>query len=270
MIHLLAFGALYLTVIQLCCVAQDHYAKYGIADTLEFSRLQTVSNYVCGYSPFFVFLVFAETLFVARCSRKRKTWASAYSPAVVFIIGFAMFVSTAWMIHPMAWSVPATGVAPVAADARPEASIVAETHADDDKRKFPAEIRVVSHETDDQGRLRIRVRLLINDHVAIYANPVRAPGMDHASARITVLDANRKPLRANVTYPTGDKLHAEFMGDWYLYRKSVEFDVVLAENPPLPLIVRAKIAGYNERKLYCLGVGEIETKLKPEPEISKP
>jgi hypothetical protein len=126
LIHLLAFGALYLTVVQLCWVAQDHYATYDIADTVEFSRLRTVSNYVAGYTPFIVILIFAETLFVARCIRKRKTWASAYSHAVVFMIGFAMFVSTAWMIHPMAWSVPAAGAAP-AVDAGPEATNVAPT-----------------------------------------------------------------------------------------------------------------------------------------------
>ena len=121
LIHLLAFGALYLTVVQLCWAAQDHYSAYGIADTEEFSRLRTVSNYVAGYTPFIVILIFAETLFVARCIRKRKLWASAYSHAVVFLIGFAMFVSIAWMIHPMAWSVPAGAPAPVATDAATDA-----------------------------------------------------------------------------------------------------------------------------------------------------
>ncbi|TWU19736.1 hypothetical protein [Allorhodopirellula heiligendammensis] len=117
LIHLLAFGALYLTVVQLCWAAQHHYSAYGIADTEEFSRLRTVSNYVANYTPFIVILMFAETLFVARCIRKRKWWASAYSHTVVFLIGFAMFVSTAWMVHPMAWSAPAGAVAPVATDA---------------------------------------------------------------------------------------------------------------------------------------------------------
>jgi|GEM_PF-6308373 len=144
------------------------------------------------------------------------------------------------------------------------------TYADDVKAKFPAEMHVVSQGTDDEGRLRIRVRLLIDDHVAVYANPVRAPGMDHASVRITVLDAEKKPLRSNVTYPAGDKIDTEFMGDWYLYRNSVDIDVVLRDNPPLPLFIRAKIAGYNERGSYCLGFGEIETKLKPESEKSEP
>ena len=142
--------------------------------------------------------------------------------------------------------------------------------ADDDKPKFPAEVRVVSHKTDDDGQLRLRVRLLIDDHVAVYANPVGAPGMAHASARITVLDMNKRAQRAKVNYPAGDKLKTEFFGDWYLYRNSVDIDVVLADNPPLPLIIRAKIAGYDERGSYCLGFGVLETELKlvqkkPEP-----
>ncbi|MCO8123281.1 hypothetical protein NHH03_16145 [Stieleria sp. TO1_6] len=121
----------------------------------------------------------------------------------------------------------------------------------------------MSNMTDDEGRLRIRVRLLIEDHVAIYAHPVRAPGMDHASARVTVFNTNRKPQHAVVTYPAGDKLQTEFMGDWYLYRNSVDIEIVLADNPPLPLIVRAKIAGFNETRSFCLGSAVLESQLKP-------
>ena len=144
------------------------------------------------------------------------------------------------------------------------------TVAEDAKRKYPAKISVVSTETNDKGHLKIRLRLKIDEDVAIYANPVRAPGMDHASARVTILDANKKLLRANVTYPKGAKLHTEVVGDWYLYRKSADIDVLLSDNPPLPLIVRAKIAGYNERVPYCLGFGTVETTLTTQRKKTEP
>lgn len=146
------------------------------------------------------------------------------------------------------------------------ANLCGATVAEDAKSRYPAKISVVSTETTDEGHLKIRLRLQIDDDVAIYANPVRAPGMDHASARVTVHDANKHSLRANVTYPKGAKLHTEVLGDWYLYRKSADIDVLLPDNPPLPLIVRAKIAGYNERVPSCLGFGTLETTLtKAEP-----
>lgn len=117
-IHLLAFGALYLTVVQLFWAAQDHYASIGLQTTTEFNRLATVSNVVAGFTPLVVVLIFAEVVFMARTARKGKRWASAYSHAVVFAIGFAMFVSTAWIVHPMAWGIPAAGNA-VATEATP-------------------------------------------------------------------------------------------------------------------------------------------------------
>lgn len=108
-VHLLAFGALYLTVVQLFWAAQDHYASIGLQTTTEFNRLATVSNVVAGFTPLVVILIFAEVVFMARTARKCKRWASGYSHAVVFAIGLSMFVSTAWIVHPMAWGTPTTG-----------------------------------------------------------------------------------------------------------------------------------------------------------------
>ncbi|SMP60917.1 hypothetical protein SAMN06265222_10717 [Neorhodopirellula lusitana] len=112
-IHLLAFGALYLTVVQICWAAQDHYAAVGIADTTEFSRVRVVSDYLAGNTPIFVGLMILESVFVARCIRKRKPWACAYSHTVMFLIGFAMFVSFAWIIHPMTGAARGDSSAPI-------------------------------------------------------------------------------------------------------------------------------------------------------------
>lgn len=134
-------------------------------------------------------------------------------------------------------------------------------HADEPKRGYPAQIHVISHKRLDDGRLLVRLRLLIDDHVAIYANPVRAPGMDHASARISVFGEDKQSLSAKVTYPKGDRHATEFIGEWYLYRRSADIAVALPGDPPFPLIFRAKIAGYNERNSYCLGFGSVEATL---------
>ena len=119
-IHLLAFGALYLMVVQLFWVAEDYYASVGLQTTTEFNRLAVVSNLVVGFTPFVVLVIIAEVAFMARSARKGKRWASAYSHAVVFAIGFAMFVSTAWIILPMAsdMQAPDNVVAAEATDSR--------------------------------------------------------------------------------------------------------------------------------------------------------
>lgn len=110
-IHLLAFGGLYLTLVQLSWVVQDHYAAVGMADTAEFSSLRSISGSVASYTFLFVGLMFVETFVAARSTRRRRSWASAYSHAVIFSIGFAMFVSFAWIIHPMGRSVQNLAVA---------------------------------------------------------------------------------------------------------------------------------------------------------------
>ncbi|MGI9470963.1 MAG: hypothetical protein ACR2NZ_05500 [Rubripirellula sp.] len=114
--HLLAFGGLYLVLVQICWSFQDHYAAVGLAETLRFRQLRAMSDLVAGYTFVFLLLISLDAFVVARLARKANRWTSAYSHAVLFSIGTAMFIAIAWMIQPMVWGRPRTA-RPAVADA---------------------------------------------------------------------------------------------------------------------------------------------------------
>ena len=150
------------------------------------------------------------------------------------------------------------------------------------KPEYPACLKIESQRFDEQGKLHIRVNLEIDPDVRIYANPVGGQGMDHASAKLTVLDVGGRAVDTKVQYPKGERLSSDFLEDYYLYKKTVVIGIVLnnVKKHQFPLTIHGYVVGYNERGSYCLGSGKLEVKLDldkkteqtdaPKPSISVP
>ncbi len=129
------------------------------------------------------------------------------------------------------------------------------------KREFPARLKVVSHRVDDLDNLHLKVSLDIDADVCIYANPVVDQELDHLSAKLTVLDADGKALDVKIKYPTGEKSSSEFIGDYYVYKKTADIEITVTEakKRALPLKICICVVAFNERRFCCLGGAQLET-----------
>lgn len=132
------------------------------------------------------------------------------------------------------------------------------------KPDYPVRMKVISQRFDERGGLRVVVHLVLDSDVRIYANHVGGQGMDHAAARLKVLDAGGKAIDCKIEYPKGEKLPYEFPDDFSVYRESasIEFSINEPHKVSFPLTLRGHVVGFNERNTFCLGAADFETKLE--------
>ncbi len=112
-VHLLAFGMLYLVLVQLNWSFQDFYKLVGTKLTPEFERIVSLSNLIAAYTPVVLLVIALDILIVFRLARRASRWTSAYSHAVLLCIGFTGFLWTARSVEPMAWGAPGVANPPV-------------------------------------------------------------------------------------------------------------------------------------------------------------
>ncbi len=113
-IHVLSFGMLYLVLVQIAYAFSDHYKLVGFAETDKFSSVLWVSDYLAAYTWIFLLAIALDLVIVYRLFRNGNRWTSAYSHAVLLMIGCTAFVAISWMITPMVWSRPGTAKPAVA------------------------------------------------------------------------------------------------------------------------------------------------------------
>lgn len=110
--HLLAFGMVYLVLVQMNWAFRDFFALVGAAPTPRFAMVSTVSDYIAAYTPLVLVLIAVDLYIVVRLARRTSRWTSGYSHAVLMTLGFTGFLWTAWAVHVMAWGVPAKPTTP--------------------------------------------------------------------------------------------------------------------------------------------------------------
>lgn len=111
-VHLLAFGMLYLVVVQMNWSFQDFYKLVGTKLTPEFERITVMSDFVAAYTPIVLIVIAVDIFIVFRLARKGSRWTSAYSHAVLLFLGFTGFLWTARSVEPMASGAPGVGNRP--------------------------------------------------------------------------------------------------------------------------------------------------------------
>lgn len=116
--HLLAFGMLYLVLVQLNWSFQDFYKLVGTRLTPEFERIASISNSIAASTPLVLLVVALDIFIIFRFARNGSRWTSAYSHAVLLCIGFTGFLWTARSVEPMAWGAPGVGNPPAVNNAQ--------------------------------------------------------------------------------------------------------------------------------------------------------
>ncbi len=111
-IHLLAFGMLYLVVVQMNWSFQDFYKLVGTKLTPEFEKITGMSDLVAASTPIVLIVIAVDILIVFRLARRSSRWTSAYSHAVLLLLGFTGFLWTARSVEPMASGAPGVGNQP--------------------------------------------------------------------------------------------------------------------------------------------------------------
>jgi hypothetical protein len=112
-VHLLAFGMLYLVVVQMNWSFQDFYKLVGTQLTPEFERITVISHFVAARTPIVLIVIAVDIFIVFRLARRSSRWTSAYSHAVLLLLGFTGFLWTARSVEPMASGAPGVGNRPV-------------------------------------------------------------------------------------------------------------------------------------------------------------
>jgi hypothetical protein len=113
-VHLLAFGMLYLVVVQMNWSFQDFYRLVGTQLTPEFERIAVMSDFIAAYTPIVLIVIAVDIFIVFRLARRGSRWTSAYSHAVLLFLGFIGFLWTARSVEPMASGAPGVGNRPAA------------------------------------------------------------------------------------------------------------------------------------------------------------
>lgn len=117
-VHLLAFGMLYFVVVQLNWSFQDFYKLVGTKLTPEFENIAEISDLIAARTPFVLIVIAVDIFVVFRLARRNSRWTSAYSHAVLLLMGFTGFFWTARSVEPMAWGETRVVSRPVADDAQ--------------------------------------------------------------------------------------------------------------------------------------------------------
>ena len=126
--------------------------------------------------------------------------------------------------------------------------------------EYPAKIELI--ESKPKVMTRFSVKMHAERGVDIYANEPQNEAFNHAGARLVVHDAEGNHVDATVAYPRGIKVDAGFLGDLYVYRNSVEMNVVVPSDTRRPLSVTLTGAGYNRLRDFCLGKMELQSAFK--------
>ena len=116
--HLLAFGMLYLVLVQLNWSFQDFYKLVGTKLTPEFQGISSISNNIAASTPLVLLVVALDIFIVIRFALNGSRWTSAYSHAVLLWMGFTGFLWTARSVEPMAWGAPGVGNPPAVGNAQ--------------------------------------------------------------------------------------------------------------------------------------------------------
>ena len=122
LIHLIAFGAMYLVVVQMNWAFRDYFKVVGANPTSRFESISMISDFIASFAPL-VLLVLAFHLFVVyRLARRGSRWSSAYSHLALMFMGAVGFLWTTWGVQSMTWGQP--GIA------NPQVVAESEYHAD--------------------------------------------------------------------------------------------------------------------------------------------
>ncbi len=106
-VHLLAFGMLYLVVVQMNWAFADFFKLVGAKPTPRFETISAFSDFVAAYTPIVLLVIALDILVIVQLSRRASRWTSAYSHAVLLGIGLVGFLWTTWAVDTMAWGAPA-------------------------------------------------------------------------------------------------------------------------------------------------------------------
>ncbi len=110
-VHLLAFGMLYLVLVQMNWAFRDFFALVGAKPTPRFEAISVISDYIAAYTPLVLVLIAIDLYVVVRLARNSSRWTAGYSHAVLIAMGFTGFLWTAWAVHTMAWGAPGKSTA---------------------------------------------------------------------------------------------------------------------------------------------------------------
>ena len=100
-VHTIAFGMLYLMVVQMNWTFRDFFSELGAKPTPRFEAVSRISDYVAFYTFAVLMVIAVHLFFVFRLSRRASHWASAYSHSTLLCMGFVGFIWTAWAIDTM-------------------------------------------------------------------------------------------------------------------------------------------------------------------------
>lgn len=111
-VHLVAFGMLYLLVVQMSWSFQDFYRLVGTKLTPEFERIAVLSDFIAAYTPIVLIVIVVDIFVVSRLARRGNRWTSAYSHGVLLCLGLTGFLWTAQSVEPMARGASGVGNRP--------------------------------------------------------------------------------------------------------------------------------------------------------------
>jgi hypothetical protein len=113
--HMIVIGILYVVLTTFVATFAFHYEMEKIVSTPEFDRIMAVSAYVMNYYAV-AFLIVFDVAFIMMISRWSPRWLTTYSHIFHSSLVLVLFLSFAWMIHPMAWDDARRANAKVAID----------------------------------------------------------------------------------------------------------------------------------------------------------
>jgi hypothetical protein len=133
MVHLIAFGMMYLSVVQMNWAFRDFFNLVGTKPTPRFQSAATVADLTAAHTPIVLTILAIHLTIIFRLSRRTHRWASAYSHGMLLCMGFAGFFSVSCAVHTITWGNPGMANPPNAsvADNGIGRNVTADLHTND-------------------------------------------------------------------------------------------------------------------------------------------
>ncbi|KAA1257080.1 hypothetical protein LF1_56420 [Rubripirellula obstinata] len=106
LVHATALLALYFVPAFICPTVVEHYKQIGFAETPLFARAHLISDFLCGYTWFFVGFASVYLYVIYRHKRVASRWLPAVSNIALLAFVLLGTAYTAWLINPMVFGGP--------------------------------------------------------------------------------------------------------------------------------------------------------------------
>ena len=115
-------------------------------------------------------------------------------------------------------------------------------------RKFPVKLKVTAKKPNDSGRQEISLQLTIEKDVHIFSQSEK---FQPIPPKFTITTSDGKKIDAKYTYPKGNKIENEVLGDYFIYKGKITIRaIIMRTDGDGPLKIKCRGMGYHNTRSY--------------------